>query len=362
MRTQFSLTFSFPIFHLEKAHYMRTRITSFFLTKIVLLAFFAALPSILNADTFDSETAFDDATCGEFVNDDLNFGQDNTQILDRVLTTNWGTFEIGEPFTGNFGVNLDGDNLILVPDTPAALVFDGTQNVEGVAVTYFGSEGQLCITLADGTTVVETIPPTTDPNDFTPQFFGWTNTTGQEVTAVSIKATNTSPDDSEAIALSSIGFSFGEICDTAPTCQDQLQDIIDNLFVKLDSASPSDQVWIEEAIYRLGCAQDPALWVSENRLSDYGTVFFGHNFYATYFLECVYDDDLVEDCLINIQGLLGCVVDAEIDYALENPDANSNLLAYAECFEEYAEAFADAELYLNAVLLHFYAWLFASNA
>ena len=63
--------------------------------------------------------------------------------------------------------------------------------------------------------------------------------------------------------------------------------------------------------------------------------------------------------MIEIQDLLSCVVDAEIDFALQNPDVNSNLLEYAEFFENYADQFADAEFYLQAVLLHFYAWVFA---
>ena len=146
------------------------------------------------------------------------------------------------------------------------------------------------------------------------------------------------------------------------TCQSQLQDVIDALVVKLDSASENDRYWIENAIYELECAQNPYFWETEDRLSDLGSVFFGHNFYATYFLQCVADQDLVEDCLIRVQDLLGCVVEAEVAFAIQNPDASTNLLAYAEEFEAYADAFADAELYLSAVLLHFYAWLFANNA
>jgi len=233
-----------------------------------------------------------------------------------------------------------------------------------VAITYFGYESRLCIELADGTFLEEVIPATPDfENDFTPRFFGWTNTSGQEVVGVELKSLDTEPGEVEALGVYSIGFSFGEVCDTtSSSCQDQLQDILDALTVKLDSASENDRFWIENAIYELECAQNPALWETEDRLSNHGCVFFGHNFYATYFLECVAEDDLVEDCLISIQDLLGCVVDAEIAYALMNPDANSNLVAYAEYFEDYADAFAEAEMYLNAVILHFYAWLFANNA
>lgn len=155
-------------------------------------------------------------------------------------------------------------------------------------------------------------------------------------------------------------FSFNPISDEGElTSQEKLQETIDDLTALLSVASQDDQFWIESALFDLTCAQDPTFFATENRLSEFGTGFFNRVFWATYALECVSDGELVSGSLIQIQDLLSCVVDAEIDFALENPDANDCLLEYANFFEDYANQFADAEFYLQAVLLHFYAWVFA---
>ena len=147
-----------------------------------------------------------------------------------------------------------------------------------------------------------------------------------------------------------------------PTNREKLDNIILQLEDLLPTASINDQYWIEWAICDFVDAQNPDYFATEDRLSDQGTCFFSAVFWATYSLECVADDALVSDSLIAVDDMLACFVEAEIEFALENPDVNTNLLAYAEFFESFAEAFAEVELYIQAVLLHFYAWWFANNA
>jgi len=332
---------------------------------IFLFAVFAAVPNLVSAQTtFTNEAEWLASLCGEVVNEEFDFGQQNLGLLDVVLTTAWGEFDYSaQGITNNSGIAIpqaDGtvDLGLFADSRPAELVIDpALGTVEGISFGYAAPGGATLIAeLADGTLVTEMLPPT--PANVTErEFFGWFNTTGQDVVGATIQS-----NPEEVIFIYGIGFSFGELKDPSPSCQDQLQGIIDALRGKLASASAGDQVWIEEAIYELESAQDPQLWATEDRLSDFGCYFFGNNFYATYYLQCAYDQELVADCLVSIQDLLGCVVDAEIAFALENPDVDSNLLEYAEFFEEYADAFSDAEFYLQAVILHFYAWLFANNA
>ena len=330
------------------------------LAKLIVFACFATASSFVSADTFTDRTEWEAAICGVESFDELEYGQSGFGFpLDLALTTNWGVFDYTEAgFSDNNGFDLGGDPGIVVGEPAINLIPNPGQNVDGISLAYGGAL-VLCIELADGTLIEETAQG--DTVNFERQFFGWTNTTGQAVAAVQVKAVDSS-DGSDGVFLYGAGVSFGECDVVVDTCQSMLQDIIDALEAKLVVASSCDQHWIEDAIYELECAQNPALWETENRLSDLGCAFFCNNFYATYYLECVYDDALVEDCLIGIQDMLGCVVQAEIDFALENPDVSTNLLLYAEYFENYADQFADAELYLQAVILHFYAWLFANNA
>ena len=325
-------------------------------------------PTILPAqDTFTDSSQFQAAICGDIFGGpiDLDTFTGQTQvgegisIFDSTQILELGTISADEPFIVGFVDQVAGDCIVVDEDSTLVLTPNASLgNVEGFCFEYTGA-GQIVV--FDGTTVIDTItPPPVDPSLGMPaSTICWLNSSQSNVTRIELV-------DSDpgliSISICGIQIAFGDGCDTDPTSQDRLQNIIDNLIVKLDSASGYDVDWIHAAIYELQCAQDPYLWETEDRLSDYGCEFFEKNFYATYYLECVSDNDLVEDCLIGIQDLLGSIVDAEIDFALENPYVNNNLLAYAEYFEDFADAFADAELYLNAVILHFYAWLFASNA
>ena len=340
--------------------------------KFFVLFVIAATPCVANAQVFTDEAEWEAALCGEVVSDELNFGQvtNNFTELDQTLATAWGAFDIASNDVGfgNAGFNFDAsgnDNgLAIDPNFDAALIPNpALGEVEGFSFGYATSGATVCVTLEDAT-VVEVVVPVVTGDPTVREFVGWVNNTGLEVVGITAKADEEpSVDALPGLAFFEISLSFkNEVVPAPVTCQSQLQDVIDALVVKLDSASENDRYWIEYAIYELECAHNPYFWETEDRLSDLGSVFFGHNFYATYFLQCVADQDLVEDCLVRVQDLLGCVVEAEVAFAIQNPDASTNLLAYAEEFEAYADAFADAELYLSAVLLHFYAWLFANNA
>ena len=339
--------------------------------KFFVLFVIAATPCVANAQVFTDEAEWEAALCGELFSDELEFGQpeDSFSVLDATLSTTWGALDVASSGAGGFFVGVNepevNDTAIFIdPMLDVALIPNPALGfVEGFSFGYATSGATFCVTLEDGTVVEEVIPVEAGDSDVR-EFIGWTNNTGLRVVGITVKIEGDADDD-DGFVFFDVNLSFkDEVVPTpAPvTCQSQLQDVIDALVVKLDSASENDRYWIENAIYELECAQNPYFWETEDRLSDLGSVFFGHNFYATYFLQCVADQDLVEDCLIRVQDLLGCVVEAEVAFAIQNPDASTNLLAYAEEFEAYADAFADAELYLSAVLLHFYAWLFANNA
>ncbi len=336
------------------------------------IAILFCVPSFLNAqETFTDPAEWRDAICdatfvgGEFIRDEFADGPFFDLAANQTL--DWGSIGTTGESIGLFPTPIGqaAPDVCIFPLIDQDLIFTPDPAAGNVAGFCFQYTGPALITIYDGSNVIDTIMSPPLPFDSTDPFLMicWSNSNQANVTRIELTRGDptTSPN---ALSICGAEFAFGDGCDadSDPTCQDRLQGIIDGLYGKLDSASGYDLDWIEAAIYELECAQDPVLWETENRLSDYGTLFFQKNFYATYYLECVSDNALVEDCLIGIQDLLGCVVDAEIDYALENPDVDTNLLAYAEYFEEYADAFADSEMYLNAVLLHFYAWLFANHA
>ena len=182
-------------------------------------------------------------------------------------------------------------------------------------------------------------------------FFGWINCNGDDVSRVEI----CSP-----IAFNSFiggSFSFNPVV-VLPGNQGALQLIIEDLENVLPLASAGDQFWIEAAIQDLTDAQDPVFWANDDRLSNFGTGFFNHVFWAVFALENVEDESLVQDLQESIQELLGAVVDAEISFAIET-GGNQNLINFADFFTNFADAFAAAGLYLEAVLLNFYAWILA---
>lgn len=339
--------------------------------RIALIAMLAALPQSLFADTFSDANSWIAATTGDncipsdYISGfpDAPSDGDGFAALpggaDAVLTHSWGTQSFtptGNPGTNTYGAEFEaGVPTGVVADSESCLVLEpnlANGEITGFAFDLATTGPDLTISILDGATVIETYVVAQTNN----AFFGWTNTAGASVTSIEI-----CPSDNTAAYI----ISNTELCfvdSGAETCQDKLQQLIDALTADLSTADSQDQQWILCAIAELESAQDAQFWFSGDRLSDDGCGFFNRVFYATYYLECVCDESLVEDDLDAIQVLLGCVVDAEIEYALSHPDVQCNLVLYAEYFEYYADQFADAGCYLRAVILHFYAWLFASHA
>ena len=333
-----------------------------------LLTIFAGATS---ADqTFTDEAAFQSSLTGAQVQVDYS-ALSGLGPIDEVvgpLSQPFGSLDFGASGFADSSGELPQVVPGFAPDltTPIGLLFDGSNCVqfnidasngplEGFGVFAAGPLG-VDITVYDGATVVASLAGV--GTNATPEdtFFGWTNCNGASVTSIEVCSSDSTPFN----AVIGGTLSFSPVSNEEPSCQAQLQSIIDGLMAL--SASEQDQYWIDYAISDLTCAQDSIYWADENLLSDHGTGFFGNVFWATYSLECVADGALVSESLIEIQDLLSCVVEAEIAFALENPDANNYLLEYAQYFEDYANQFADAEFYLQAVLLHFYAWLFAHFA
>ena len=242
----------------------------------------------------------------------------------------------------NATITLDPNNGLL-----SGFILPNTATVD-LTFTIFDTEGN----------VVDTVVAPALPDLADVQFTGWANCDNIEIGRIEIVTV----ENTLLFGLFSNDTNFCFIeppVEEEPTAQDCIEDVIASINDVFASASPQDQAFLTQAIYELEGSLDPTFWATEDRLSSYGTGFFDGVFVATYFLECVEEDALVEDILISIQDCLSLIVQNEIDFALENPYVDNNLLAYSDFFESYADAYSEAGFYLEAVLLHFYAWLFA---
>ena len=348
--------------------HQRTAMKKLTLIHFVLLALLTVPAS---ADqTFQDEAAWQAALTSD-PSDQFDTSFDNVVIDDNTLEVElpfaqpWGFIDStssGLATATGLGVaGVEGfDGLAFDSDVCVRLNIDTSLGpLEGFSLL-LGSSASIDVLIFDGDTLVDSFEGLAQADDDTPgiseEFFGWINCSNTNVTSIEICPTAQTP----ANVVFPMTFAFNAVA-PEPSCQDLLQGVIDDLESILPLASSSDAYWIEAAIYDLTCAQDPTFWTDGNRLSDYGTGFFNKVFWATYALENVYDSQLVEGLLIDIQDLLGCVVDNEIEFAIQT-GANDNLIEYANFFESFADAYSDAGLYLHAVLLHFYAWLFAANA
>lgn len=344
----------------------------------------AEFNSNLTGQTIAADTSFAllPPLMGGLGNDFFAVGGDTPQAFGSF------NFVDGAPFVGNPGIFENRTGVVNFPPTDFSngepsvgiLVYENPHFVinidrsngelEGFSFEYAGpSDSTAKLLDEDGNTLEEILLPASDPIagfGGIPADFGWLNCTGLEVATIQICVEDGIEDEgsgSRIIRFNEFNFSFVDSFETPePTCLDLIQGVIDELGVIRELASPTDQQFIDLAIYDLIAAQDPIFFDTPDLLSDYGTGFFDNVFWATYFLEYVYEDDLVEGSLIAIQDVLSCVVENEIEFALENPEASSNLIAYAEYFEAFADAYAEEGLYLQAVLLHFYAWLFSNFA
>lgn len=256
----------------------------------------------------------------------------------------------------------DGAAAIFDNATPLGVIAEASHSVVFVPDTSIGQVTGFCFDYADtlqGGLAVTVFDGIAEIDSFTLNasrgFVGWTAGPNQNATRIEVRPSS----GVEFYTVESVEFCFDA---GVSSNQSKLQNIIDALSDDLPDARRRDRRWIRAALEELESAQDARFWTNGDRLSDEGCGFFNRIFYATYFLEGVRNADSVVDDLNAIQDLLGCIVDAEIEFALSHPGADTNLVQYAEYFADYADRFADAGCYLRAVILHFYAWLFASYA
>lgn len=341
-----------------------------FLSLAILL--FTTAGSLFADQTFTDEASFleftptaDICLANDFTAFEGNDVVSNPPIEEPIVQPA-GTFsffngpDVFPPF-GPTVVDATGDtdeDVFFIAVSGSTIVFDFDTSIGQVAgfgftylsqvpidFTIFDTDGNV----VDSFVLDESIP---DEVDSTEGFFGWVNCDNVDVGRIEFATPGFN-------FINPSSFCFNEIVEEEPTAQDCIEDVIASINDVFASASPQDQAFLTQAIYELEGSLDPTFWATEDRLSSYGTGFFDGVFVATYFLECVGEDALVEDILISIQDCLSLIVQNEIDFALDNPYVDNNLLAYSDFFESYADAYSDAGLYLEAVLLHFYAWLFA---
>ena len=346
--------------------------------KKLLILFLATLLSatggnLLAFQTFTDPAEFDAAinaeTClpvdlSEF--SDIPTGE--SEIAPAEITQPFGTFTFGEsgflqgtlplpvigsatnPDTGEFAgvVIVPGQFSLNANIDPANGLFAGFclqyTSAFDTNINIFDADDNVIDTF-----VLDALPSTNET-----AFFCWINCDEIEVSRIEVTS-----DTDVIFAILDGNFCFDPIVEEEPTARGCVEDVIDSIDAILAGASETDQAFLNAALYNLSCSLNPDFWATDDRLSNYGDGFFSNVFDAVYFLGCVSDPALVEDIQIAIQDCLSLVVDNEIAFALENPYVDNNLVYYSEFFGSYADAYADAGFYLEAVLLQFYAWLFA---
>ena len=333
-------------------------------------------------EVFTDCDAWADSVCGEIVDNDfqslLDFngevvaGDDTFTAGDVVQTLSWGELTFStDVFTGLTIIRINGVNLVPF-EVGSPLLFTPNSDqlpFEGVCFEYFAN-ADITFRAFDGDTVVETVTfPATSPDadggliDGEPGIVGWQNTDGLNITSFEFEL-------AEGGTLGAIGageFSFGEICPPevpeVPTCFDQLGQVKANTEALLPELTGSDLYFAECALDCICWMQSDTFWEqpSGNRLTRYGGTMFVGAAYTIWYLECVEDSrsDVIIDELI---GVLECIVDNEILYAIEN-GGNQCYIDRAEDFADLAEIIDDDfENEVVATLAYRLAWLNAFYA
>ena len=255
----------------------------------------------------------------------------------------------------------EGRAIVFTPD------IDALGPLEGVCFDYFvDTPGAIIVFNAfDGDTLVASIPlPATDLDDdgnFVSSVFGWQNTAGLNVTRFEFAV-----DGGDLIGLPA-GFvgdgqlAFGDGCDPPEaTCFEQLGDVEANLAALVDTLSGDDAYFAACALDCVRWMQHDCFWEqpSGNRLSRYGGSLFVGAAYTILYLEWV--DDPQADVLIDdLIGVLECIVDNEIAYAIANGGSQS-FIDRAEDFAELGEIIDDDfENEVVASLAYRLAWIHA---
>ena len=225
------------------------------------------------------------------------------------------------------------DSLIEIDSFTACLELDPADGqLEGFFI--FGNP-PLTITLFDGDEAVEILNPPLVTGvgilgeisgvGFFGRPFGWTNADGINVTKIQFDE----PVVFDFPVLGRLDVSF--FPGTAPpppaeTCFDQLEDVKAATEALLATATDADAYRLQSAFDCICWIQNDAFWVqpSGDRLTSYGSNVFLGGAYTIAFLEHVSDPqaDVIIDQLLDV---LECLVDREIEYAIENGGRQANI-------------------------------------
>lgn len=200
-----------------------------------------------------------------------------------------------------------------------------------------------------------------DPSAFS---FAWINTDGRNVTRIEIAI----PPGVVRLELSSMRFAFAEVLD-APvdppvlTCFEQLTDVRLGVEALLETAESDDAAFLNAAASCIEWTQNDNFWVqpSSNRLTAYGSSVFIGATYTILYLERVEDPqaDVLIDQLLDV---LDCIVENEIQYAIENGGRESFIERAADFAELAVIIDDDFDNQVVSSLAFKLAWLHAFYA
>jgi len=198
-----------------------------------------------------------------------------------------------------------------------------------------------------GDTLIETIVPTPVLEQLVVEQICWLNTDLENVTRIEYS-------DSEGIVCG-FRFAFGEQgCNDMPTCRSLLQDVIADVRAIVPTEGSYDQQALDCAAAYLDCADHDFLWSNDDQINDRIVFFFLHK--ATKHLRFVTRSPEAAQARADIQGVLSCIVDTEIEAAAA-AGGDSELIECAEYFQSSADAYQEVGFLRKATLLRKLAWL-----
>ena len=240
--------------------------------------------------------------------------------------------------------------------------------VNGFCLDYFKSvQADFQVSLYDGDLLLETFDvdagqPTNSRLDFGYLNSEEFNITHVEFTFIPFDVDSGAPDQPFPIPLAALIFDVQiAFCEDLPpveaTCYDQLATLVAEIQAAADAADGRDARYYNAAAACAEYMQCEAFWDDDfDRLSRYGGSLFIGGAYTIAYLERV--DDPQSDVLIDkLLDVLDCIVDREIDYAIDN-GGEACLIERAEDFADLAEIIdEDFDNQVVATLAYKLAWL-----
>ena len=205
---------------------------------------------------------------------------------------------------------------------------------------FFVEAGRLRVSLFDGDTLLDNYPVSTSTTTSVIGInqAGWINTQGLNVTRIEFsRATDEDLGPSGGLTrasglLGNLKAAFTPLPEPpaeeppAETCFDQLEDVKAEVEALLATATDADAYRLQSVFDCVCWIQNDAFWVqpSGDRLTSYGGNVFLGGAYTIAFLERVSDPqaDVIIDQLLDV---LACLVDREIEYAIENGGRQANI-------------------------------------